>query len=804
MLKCLDICLNFKTNKMKKRLTLFAALATTFVFAQQTQEKDSIATTTLSEVVVMGGVIDLAEDRQTPIAVSRVEAADIERLGGQFDLISTIKTTPSIHVRNGTGFGDEYMYLRGFDQTNTAFLINGQPVNSAEDGRVFWSNWSGLMEIAETIEVQRGLGSSKLAISSVGGTVNIVTKTVDQKAGGFVKSTLGTNNYFKNSAYVSTGLQDNGWAFAALFGHWQGDGMTYTSKGQGQVYYFSIGYKPNENNIFNMFITGAPQWHGAGGGDTIQQYLDHGNTYAEWGGYRNGDLYPGGRNFYHKPLYNLSWDWRINDTSDLSTVVYGTNGRGGFALPRGDVEYGTGTPGWIDFDATIADNIANESNSGNQGIIAGSINGHNQYGIVSNFTKEVNENLTINVGFDLRTYNGVHWYSIVDKLGLNTYNRDGGASQTYGYNPWDALDMPGNGERDDYAIRYDYEEVINLGSVFGQAEYANDKFSAFFQGSVSSQSHEKEDFFNINEKAEKITNNGFNIKLGGSLNISDKAKVYANTGFYSRQPFHDDLYDNIRYSNALNTAAEDNQEITGIELGYQYETENFRLIIDLYSTKWDNRFLTSTTFDSNNIIVSYDKSDAISSLHKGIEVQWAYKPTNDISLDGYVSLGDWKYTSDVITRTFDDNDQLISSGDMNYIDGVKTGNAPQTTIGGNFKYAITEDVNFALTLNHTANMYGEVNFGDAIFDTAGNADKLLMLPAYTLVDAFISFKVPFADDKLDASLGVFNMFDTFYFEFLDGNTQATSSDNTWYGINTSNRVDPGYGRTFSLGLKYNF
>ena len=202
MQECLDISGNFKTNKMIKRLTIVAALATTLVFAQQTQENDSIIVTDLDEVVVMGGVIDLAADRETPIAVSKVEAADIERLGGQFDLISTIKTTPSIHVRNGSGFGDAYMYLRGFDQTNTAFLINGQPVNSAEDGKVYWSNWSGLMEIAESIEVQRGLGSSKLAISSVGGTVNIVTKTVDQKAGGFVKSTSGTNSYFKNSAYI--------------------------------------------------------------------------------------------------------------------------------------------------------------------------------------------------------------------------------------------------------------------------------------------------------------------------------------------------------------------------------------------------------------------------------------------------------------------------------------------------------------------------------------------------------------------------------------------------------------------------
>ena len=82
MLKCLDICLNFKTNKMKKRLTLFAALATTFVFAQQTQEKDSILVTDLDEVVVVGGgVIDLAADRVTPLASSTITAEDLAAFG---------------------------------------------------------------------------------------------------------------------------------------------------------------------------------------------------------------------------------------------------------------------------------------------------------------------------------------------------------------------------------------------------------------------------------------------------------------------------------------------------------------------------------------------------------------------------------------------------------------------------------------------------------------------------------------------------------------------------------------------------
>ena len=82
MLKCLDICLNFKTNKMRIRLTLFAALATTFVFAQQTQEKDSILVTDLDEVVVVGGgVIDLAADRVKPLASSTITAEDLAAFG---------------------------------------------------------------------------------------------------------------------------------------------------------------------------------------------------------------------------------------------------------------------------------------------------------------------------------------------------------------------------------------------------------------------------------------------------------------------------------------------------------------------------------------------------------------------------------------------------------------------------------------------------------------------------------------------------------------------------------------------------
>jgi hypothetical protein len=122
----------------------------------------------IDEIVITGsGVIDLAKDRRTPIAVSTIKASEIVAKVGNSDLPELLKSTPSVQNIQRGGFGDGQMFLRGFDQTNTAFLLNGQPINGMEDGKMYWSNWSGVLDIANAVQVQRGLGSSKLAISSV-------------------------------------------------------------------------------------------------------------------------------------------------------------------------------------------------------------------------------------------------------------------------------------------------------------------------------------------------------------------------------------------------------------------------------------------------------------------------------------------------------------------------------------------------------------------------------------------------------------------------------------------------------------
>ena len=118
---------------------------------------------TLDEVVIIGsGVIDLAEGRQTPIAVSTIKAKEIQEKIGTSDITATLVNTPSVYVAGQAGgFGDSRIAVRGFGQDNTAFLLNGQPINGMEDGLMYWSNWSGMADIANAIQIQRGLGSSK-------------------------------------------------------------------------------------------------------------------------------------------------------------------------------------------------------------------------------------------------------------------------------------------------------------------------------------------------------------------------------------------------------------------------------------------------------------------------------------------------------------------------------------------------------------------------------------------------------------------------------------------------------------------
>ena len=189
------------------------------------------------------------------MAVSTIKASVIaEKLGNQ-EFPEILNNTPSAYAtKAGGGFGDSRVNIRGFNQNNIAVLINGVPVNDMENSSVYWSNWAGLSDVTSAMQVQRGLGSSKLAISSVGGTINVVTKSADQKQGGNIGVTIGNNDYLKAQYSYNTGKMKNGLSASVLFSSTTGNGYVDGTKFEGYNYFVGLGYEINKNTIYNLSL----------------------------------------------------------------------------------------------------------------------------------------------------------------------------------------------------------------------------------------------------------------------------------------------------------------------------------------------------------------------------------------------------------------------------------------------------------------------------------------------------------------------------------------------------------------------
>ena len=157
-----------------KKLILFIIILSANLYSQE-PALDSIA---LAEVTVSSKVIDVAIERKTPVAFTTVSGQEIAIKGGNLDLPEVLKRVPGIYIdQDNGGYGDSNINLRGFGRTNTTIMINGQPVNDMENGVVYWSNWMGVIDIASSIQIQRGLSAKSLAVPSVGGVISINTRS---------------------------------------------------------------------------------------------------------------------------------------------------------------------------------------------------------------------------------------------------------------------------------------------------------------------------------------------------------------------------------------------------------------------------------------------------------------------------------------------------------------------------------------------------------------------------------------------------------------------------------------------------
>lgn len=754
----------------------------------------------LQEIQIIASV---AVDRKTPVAVSTVRAADIELKLGTQEFPEVLKSTPGVYAtKAGGGYGDGRINLRGFNSENVAVMINGVPVNDMENGRVYWSNWAGLGDVTSSMQVQRGLGAAKVAVPSIGGTINIISKTTDIEAGGNVIASVGNDGYRKYGLTYSTGLMENGFAATVSASKTDGEGYVTGTQFSGVSYFLNVSKEINDNHKLSFTAFGAKQRHGQRQNrQLIETYRasEDGIRYNSDWGYKNGQVTHVEDNFYHKPQISLNHYWTINEKTSVSTAAYASFGSGGGGGTLGSdnespgfegdgrfkftsPEYRIGQLGPLNLDRIVDENIANGAN-GSSAALRASRNDHNWYGILSTLKTDISDDLVLLAGLDYRNYKGIHFREVTDLLGgqfiinEDNVNNESGIAKV--------------GDKVSY---YNDGKVGWLGA-FAQLEYdVNENFNTFISLNASNTSYQRVDYFNyLSTDALRETDTynffGFGAKGGANYRIDGNHNVFVNLGYFEKAASFDAVFPNFN-NEEINSDAE-NQKITSFEVGYGFRSEKLSANVNLYRTAWRDRTETQS-FQLNQDETGFANILGVNAIHQGIEVDFVYKATDKLTFTGMMSLGDWRWEDNVEDVNIINEEQEIVDTVNLFIKDLRVADAAQTTFALGASYKFTNKTRMTLDYNYFDNLYADFDPSDR--GTEG-APPAWQVPAYGVFDVAFThgFKLGSFDASLTARMN--NVLNTDYIsDALDGTGSNAQTALVYYG----------FGRTFSLGTKIKF
>lgn len=489
----------------------------------------------LEEVNVIGSFI--RDERRTPISVTKIDPTKIKEELGSRDIPMLLNATPGVYAtEQGGGDGDARVSVRGFSQRNVGVLIDGVPVNDMENGAVYWSNWFGLDAITGGIQVQRGLGATKIAMPSVGGTINIITQGLSNKKRLFAKQEYGAGNYLRTSLGYNSGLLKGGWGVTVAGSFKKSDGWIEGTPSMGAFYYAKVQKRINKH-LLSFSVFGAPQKHAQrafnqrvqywdyhdakklGAEPVTQASYDNGYDFNEhWGyisdGYENRNvfkvkgksIYAERTNYYLKNQLTLRDFWVVNEKLSISNTIYGSIGNGGgtkllnYSSAAKDPDY------HLDWDKiilnnqqivipftgqvqTTADPFYDDELLKSSNVMTASVNNHYWIGYLGQLDYEISDKWNFSGGLDYRFYRGEHYREITDLLGGDYY---------ISYSNLNS-DDPMKRVGDKFSAqpyehhRYGY---VQWAGAFAQAEFSNTRWSAFINATGNVNGYSGTDFFN--------------------------------------------------------------------------------------------------------------------------------------------------------------------------------------------------------------------------------------------------------------------------------------------------------------------
>ena len=545
--------------------------------------------------------------KKTPVTYSMVGKEELRSSNPINSLPMTLNLLPSVVTSNegGTGLGYSTIRVRGSKGSQINVTLNGITLNDSESQEVFWVNIPALTNILNSVQVQRGLGTSANGAGAFGASINMNTASVGTNPYGYAAFSAGSYNTLTATVSAGTGLTKSGFYASAAYSRNYTDGYIRNAYAKVQSAFAAIGWMNETNSLRFTYLMGDQHTGLTWDGISLDQYGTDRRT--NWLGsfsdaFGNTHFYDNETDNYTQHHFQLNYTHQFPKNVAWSTTLNYTKGDGYYEQYKQNKKlagYGLPSPVIIEGEEIKkADAVIRKYMD-------------NYYLVLSSDVKYSTDILNLVGGIYLSRYSGDHFGKAIWSAALGDYYDYSGVKN------W-----------------YDNNGLKQEANVFARAEYTPlDWLTAYvdlqYRGVFLNMSGPDDDGYSLDYRHSW---NFFNPRAGLTFSWSPAHKAYISAAYGNREPGRDDLQENLKTSEGVTLKPE---SMVDLELGYTYTGRKVTASANLYMMEYWDMLLEDGRISNTGDAI---KTNVGRAWRRGLELGVAYKPSDVLRLDANLTL----------------------------------------------------------------------------------------------------------------------------------------------------------------------
>lgn len=611
-----------------------------------------------------------------PFTHTNLGKKELARLNAGQDIPYLLNQTPSVIVNSdaGNGIGYTGLRIRGTDATRINVTLNGIPYNDAESQGTFFVDMPDVASSLQSVQVQRGVGTSSNGAGAFGATVSLSTNDVIKDAYAEMSNSYGSFNSWKNTIKLGTGLVNNHFTVDARLSRISSDGYVDRAWSKLHSLYLSTAWLGNYGSLRFNTILGKEITYQAWNG-VAQSMLKSNRTYNMSGMDKPGEPYKNEVDNYGQNHYQLFYNWSHKPSLVFNTAVFLTNGQGFYENYKAQQKYSR---------YGLTNPVINGIEIKKTDLVRQKWLNNNFYGqIFSLLFKQAKTNVQLGGGWNV--YDGIHHGNII----WATYGIDNDF-QYYHVN----------------AIKKDQ-------NIFGKWQYDITPAVSFFTDvQYRHVSHTMNGFMDNPLLVVSRNFNFINPKIGVSYS-QNHVRMYASYAVAGKEPNRDDYEANANEQPLA-------ERLYDIEAAVEYKTVRYNWNITLYNMNYKNQLVLTGKI---NDVGAYTRTNVPKSYRRGVELQAGYKVCKSTTLSANLSMSNNRIVAfNEYLDTYDSNWNWIKQSSVKRTD-TKIAFSPQVIGGASLNYTLAPNFELSLFQKYVGKQYLDNSQSDA-----------MKLDAYTTTD----------------------------------------------------------------------